>query len=131
VDRGLHWDLATEVTSMIRSLVGLSVLVSSLFLASGCNNASCESLCNEAEDRGCNTFVLGTGSCESDCALAKRISDRGGCDAQYEARVDCEAAQEDICDVGCGAEDNALLACAQSYCAANPSDADCQRLLGL
>ncbi len=111
---------------MIRSLVLVCVMLGLVPVVAGCTNtASCESLCREAEDRGCNTFSLGTGSCESDCALAHRLSDKGGCNAQYDARVDCEARQADICEVGCGSEENALESCVQTYCLAHLSDPDC------
>jgi hypothetical protein len=106
-----------------------STLMAALF--SGCGKPSCTELCEEAEGRGCNTFVIGTGSCAGDCQLAERLSSKAGCDTQLEARLDCEREQADICEEGCGAEDSALESCVSSYCLANPTDADCRTLLGL
>jgi hypothetical protein len=116
---------------MIRSSLCLVVVgLLAAVVVMGCGKPSCTELCEEAEGRGCNTFVLGTGSCAGDCALAERLADKSGCGAQKDARIDCEAMQEDICEVGCSAEDSALTSCVTPFCVANPSDPDCVALLG-
>jgi hypothetical protein len=117
------------MNNITHALIALSMMTAAL--ASGCGKPSCTELCDEAEGRGCNTFVIGTGSCAGDCDLAERLSSRAGCDAQMEARLDCEREQADICDPGCGSEQSALESCAATYCLANPMDADCQTLAGL
>lgn len=112
---------------MTRILIGSLVACSFLFFAC---SPTCTELCEEAEGRGCNTFNLGTGSCAGDCDLALRISEKGGCEAQYDARVECEASQDDVCESGCTAQDNALQSCGLNYCTANPGDPDCRTLVG-
>jgi hypothetical protein len=111
---------------MTRIVYGVLGLV---WMAGGCS-PDCTELCEEAESRGCNTFQLGAGSCAADCDLALRISEKAGCEGSYDARVECEASQDDVCEVGCSAEDNALQACGTSYCSANPTDPDCAILAG-
>lgn len=102
-----------------------------LFVACGDDDpeAQCQSLCEEAEEKNCNTFDAGQGSCAADCELANTIAEKGGCEEERDARIQCEADQADICDAGCGAEDEAFGNCALAYCSQNTTDEDCQKLL--
>lgn len=107
------------------------LLLSSALLPVACGEdraGDCTGLCEEAEAEGCNTFDLGQGSCASDCQLADRVAETAGCQAEADARLACEAGQDDICEDGCGSEDQAFAQCVLSYCQQNLDDADCQTL---
>ncbi len=119
----------------LRAILIFAFGISLLAIACGDDDedaeASCVSLCEEAVSRDCNTFDLGQGSCSADCALANEIAIAGGCEAERDARISCESAQDDICDPGCSTEDQAFTSCGLAYCQSNPTDESCMALVGV
>ncbi|MEQ8459224.1 MAG: hypothetical protein RLO52_20680 [Sandaracinaceae bacterium] len=113
----------------MRTAVWMMLTVASAaLLASGCNGASCETLCREAQDRDCTTI---RGDCGRACAGLAAASAKAGCGAEEEAYVGCSGGG-DVCstDARCGGQETALGNCLAPFCAANPGDPDCRTVVG-
>lgn len=122
----LRWPLFMTCTRLFALALFLAIPLSPLACSDSAGD--CTSLCEEAEAEGCNTFDLGQGSCASDCQLADRVAETSGCREEADARLACEQDQDDICDSGCGSQDQAFAQCVFAYCQQNLDDSDCQAL---
>lgn len=102
---------------MTRMIVALAMVC----LGVGCGGASCESVCDRAEDLGC-----GSPTCVSSCEDARETADRIGCSGEFQAGLSC--AQNNACEPtaeSCPEEQGDIVGCVSTFCARNPSDSLC------
>lgn len=104
----------------------VSVLVCALAsalaaLVTGCNGASCESLCERAQSLGC-----GSAGCVSSCEDVRGNAERAGCGGEWQSVLNCQ--EENACtdpSVTCRDQLADLAGCATEFCVRNPSDPVC------
>lgn len=111
----------------LRALLLAAFLLSPLLGITACSDeATCESLCQEAQEGNCTSIK---GDCAAFCASLNNVKDPAGCAGQYDSYQDCLSEGSDACDVSCSAQETGLSLCVGVYCAANAGNADCQTLL--
>ena len=114
----------------VEAMTYLKTLVASLFLVAACggdgsSTADCVSLCSEAQAGDCTQVE---GNCSSFCVALDGVQGPSNCTSQRDTYESCLEQTPNVCDTNCGAQENALAACVQTYCMANPTNADCQTL---
>jgi hypothetical protein len=92
-----------------------------------CGDKSCEELCTEAQAGDCTSIQ---GSCGSFCGALDTIEGPSGCGDERSSYEECLNGTDDVCDAGCGSQENALSACVQAYCVGHASDPPCTTLAG-
>jgi hypothetical protein len=100
-------------------LVGaIGFLGVSLGLATGCKQATCESVCEGLN--GCEGKPQ-TPDCAASCEQAVKSAEDAGCKDSYNALIDCQGAL-DVCtsETFCTGQSAAYFKCVSDNCAADP-----------
>jgi hypothetical protein len=111
----------------MRKLVLGAALV--LMLAGvGCGDsgpATCEEMCQKANDLGCQAAPA---DCATACQKTAALNAAANCGSQYDALLQC-AGENPPSACGshiCGVEVGTYTACAMQYCSAQPTPPECQ-----
>ena len=116
---------------MIRQgLVVFFVAIGLAAISSGCSedggrNASCSTLCAEAQAGSCTSI---TGNCGAFCSALDAVYPPAGCTSQHDTYLDCLNQGANACAVTCTAAENALTGCLTTYCLTHSTDANCVTL---
>ena len=110
----------------LRHLLLALFLLSPLATAACSDEATCESLCSEAQAGSCTNI---SGDCGAFCGALLEVEGPAGCSSQYDAYQDCLQRGSNVCDVNCGGEEGALSLCVGAFCLGNAADPNCQTLV--
>lgn len=103
------------------------IAISATTVAVGCSDeASCVSLCEEAQEGDCTEV---SGSCSSFCSALIDVEEPAGCSMERESYDNCLGAEARVCDTSCDAQERALTQCLLPYCFGNASDPNCRALV--
>ncbi len=96
-------------------------------LLGACGDKSCEELCEEAQAGDCTSIE---GNCGNFCGALDDVEGPSGCGDERSSYEACLNETDNVCDAGCGLQENALSSCVQAYCVGHASDPACATLAG-
>ncbi|MBX3228354.1 MAG: hypothetical protein KIT84_06860 [Labilithrix sp.] len=89
-------------------------------------NASCTTLCSEAQAGSCTSIK---GDCGAFCSALDSAGPKANCTAQRNAYQSCLNSRPSACQASCNGPERTLTECLLPYCAQNSSDSDCSALI--
>lgn len=113
--------------SLLASVTWLVVVAGGLL--GGCDDSfveDCVELCEKAQ--ACQRVTFNIGTCDEQCSRFDDLADEAGCEDQFSEFVECAVDAPDVCHLeqSCLSETMSYYVCAEPYCEANPSAAECR-----